>query len=380
MKNKIMIVFGTRPEAIKICPLILELKKDSNFDVLVCSTGQHKEMLYQVLDIFNVKPNYELDLMNKCNSLSTLTSKIITGIDDIIKKENPQMLLIQGDTTTSLASSISGFYNKLKIIHLEAGLRTFNKYSPFPEEINRKIISSYSDFNLAPTSLNEKNLINENISKNTIFITGNTVIDSLFYVCKKIQNNKEFRDSVVKSLSKKINLNNIKKNYIIVTCHRRENHGDGLKKISNALKKISINNPEYSIIFPVHLNPKIKNYVKDYLGSTNNIFLTEPLDYVEFIYLMKECKFLISDSGGIQEEAPSLGKPVLVTRDYTERQEAISAGTVILCGTNETKIFDLANTLINDKDEYERISQIKNPYGNGKSSQFILNILKDKVI
>lgn len=375
--KKILVVLGTRPEAIKLSPVINNLKNDLFFDVITCSTGQHKEMLNQVLEIFDIEPDYNLELMSKSDSLTSLTSNILIHFDSVILKEKPDYIMVQGDTSTAMAASLAGFIRKIEIIHLEAGLRTNNKYSPFPEEVNRRIISTYSEINLAPTQLSYDNLIKENINSKKIFITGNTVIDSLFFICKKLDDNESFELKMKKSLSKFLDPKLLETKYILVTCHRRENHGDGLKNICKALMRISDANKDYNLIFPVHLNPEIRNYVNKYLGTKNNIYLCPPLDYVHFIILMRNCRFIISDSGGIQEEAPSLGKPVIVTRDFTERQEAIEAGTVVLVGSDENKIYNFSNKLITNDDEYERISKINNPYGNGDSSEKINDILKN---
>ncbi len=376
-----MVVLGTRPEAIKLCPLINELLLDGKFDIITCSTGQHKEMLSQVLDLFGVKSDYDLDVMSKCKSLNSLTSLILKELEPIIDIEKPNAILVQGDTTSALCGGLSAFYNKIQVIHLEAGLRTNDIYSPFPEEVNRKIISTFTSIHLCPTSLNKENLIAEGVDEDKIFITGNTVIDSLFYISKKLRENEELRTKTLNSLHKKLNNCNLQKDIVLVTSHRRENLGKGIDNICQSLIEISSKLPNVNIIFPIHLNPKIQNLVRSKLDSVTNIYLCNPLDYIEFNYLMSISKLVISDSGGIQEEAPSLGKPVLVTREETERQEAVEAGTVRLVGTSIEKIVKETLLLFKNKDEYDRMSAIKNPYGIGNSviliKQILINNLKD---
>jgi UDP-N-acetylglucosamine 2-epimerase (non-hydrolysing) len=377
MKN-ILIIFGTRPEAIKMSPLIKTLKKDDEFKVITCTSGQHKELVYQVLDLFEIIPDYDFELMSKTKSLSLseISSKIMDKLNGVIATEKPDAIIVQGDTTTAMISSLCGFYHKIPIIHLEAGLRTNNIYSPFPEEVNRKIISTYSQINLCPTERNKLNLISEGIKDNTIYVTGNTVIDSLLLISEKLEKNSTLISRTKKTLSEKLDLSFLSNDYILVTCHRRENHGEGLYSICKAIKEISLKYPGLSIVFPVHPNPNIKNFVHKNLSNLDNIIICDPFDYVEFIFLLKYCKLIISDSGGIQEEAPTLGKPVLVTRNETERQEAVESGTVLLVGSDTSKIIKNTSKLLDDPLTYKKMASINNPYGNGNASKLISGILK----
>ena len=369
--KKILFVLGTRPEAIKVAPLIKEFKNNKNFNVCVVSTGQHKEMLNQVIDFFNIQVDYELNLMTPNQSLNQLSGKILDSLKSVLDKEKPDYVFVHGDTTTTAFASIASFYNQIKICHIEAGLRTFNKYSPFPEEINRQVTSRISEYHFAPTEKSKFNLLKENIDSNSILVTGNTVIDALLQSIDKIKKNK---NSTINYLEKKIdNCNEI----ILVTGHRRENHGLGFENICKALKKISIIKPNVKIIYPVHLNPKVKDPVNKYLGNLENILLIEPLDYQSFIWLMDRSKIIITDSGGVQEEAPSLGKPVLVLRDITERPEAVDAGTVILVGTDENLIIKETIDLLENKERFEKMSKLHNPYGDGKASERIVKFLKE---
>ena len=372
MKKKILFILGTRPEAIKLAPLISHLKSNnSNFDTFVCSTGQHKEMLDQVVDFFNIKIDYDLGLMTKNQTLSQLSSKILSSLDEIIKKVKPDYIFVHGDTTTSTFSAISAFYHQITVCHVEAGLRTYNKYSPFPEEMNRSITGRIADYHFAPTIQAKKNLINENIHEDKILITGNTVIDALLYAVKKLEN---YSNNEIDYLNETIN---DRKKLILVTGHRRENFGAGFENICNALLKISeIENVE--IVYPVHLNPNVKKTVNHLLSGKSNIHLINPLNYPAFVWLMDKSHIILTDSGGIQEEAPSLGKPVLVMRDTTERPEGVECGTAILVGTNQEKIINQTKMLLNDKNLYNSISKAINPYGDGKSSKKIINYIRDK--
>lgn len=377
IRKKVLVVFGTRPEAIKLYPVIDAFNKSPNFDLVVCSTGQHKEMLEHVLNLFEIDPDYNLNLMDRCDSLESLSAQILIEIKNILHNERPNYIIVQGDTTTAMCSSLAAFYSQIPVVHLEAGLRTFDNSSPFPEEVNRKIIATYADIHLAPTKINKLNLINEGINKDKIFITGNTVIDTLFIVNDKLKSNKYFKNKVFQSLKNKINLNFLEKNFIIVTCHRRENHGANLKQIIEALINISRMHKDYNIIFPVHLNPNIYDNVTKSLSNIDNIKLCSPLNYVEFVYLLDKCKLIISDSGGIQEEAPSLGKPVIVIREFTERVEAIDAGTVILAGVETDSIIHEVNTLLTDDTIYNSMSNKVNPYGNGTASEEIIKLFNN---
>jgi UDP-N-acetylglucosamine 2-epimerase (non-hydrolysing) len=369
---KNLIVFGTRPEAIKMAPLVKEFLKDTNsFDTRVCVTAQHREMLDQVLDFFEITPDYDLDLMKPNQNLYTLTSDIIMGLKPILEEFQPDYVYVHGDTTTTMATSIAAFYSGAKVCHVEAGLRTHNKYSPFPEEINRQITGRIADIHFAPTITSKSNLLLENISESSILITGNTVIDALLQssdTVSKIQNDE------IDSLKATVNFN---KKIILVTGHRRENHGEGFINICAALREIAISNPDVQIIYPVHLNPNVKEPVYSILANVSNIQLIDPLSYPAFVWLMNKAYIIITDSGGVQEEAPSLGKPVLVMRDTTERPEAVDAGTVILVGTDKDKIIKECLKLLNDKEKYEQMSALHNPYGDGKACERIVNFIKE---
>ncbi len=370
-KTKILIIFGTRPEAIKMAPLVKQFQKYTEiFETKVCVTAQHREMLDQVLDFFEIIPDYDLNLMKKNQNLHELTSVIINSLKPILDEFNPDYAFVHGDTTTSMSASIASFYSGSKVCHVEAGLRTNNKYSPFPEEINRQLTGRICDYHFAPTEKSKLNLINENISKNSVIVTGNTVIDALLNSIEKV--NKKPSKLII-SLSKKI----LNSKVILVTGHRRENHGSGIESICYALKKLAERNKNIFIVYPVHLNPKIKNPVEKILSNINNIILLEPLAYQDFIWLMNRSTIIITDSGGIQEEAPSLGKPVLVMRETTERPEAVEAGTVLLVGTDENLIFNKTSELLNDKKKFDKMSTLHNPYGDGNASKRIVNFIKN---
>ena len=369
-KKKLLFVFGTRPEAIKIAPVIVEFLREKDlFDVVICSTGQHKEMLYQVVDFFDIKLDYNLNLMTKNQSLNLLSSKIMTSIKKVLDKEKPDYVFVHGDTTTTAFTSIAAFYNQIKICHIEAGLRTFNKYSPFPEEINRSITGKLADFHFAPTEKARKNLISEKIGKDSIYVTGNTVIDALLY-SKKIIN--RYKNQEIDQLKKKISKD---KKIILITGHRRENFGEGFENICNALIEIS-KNDNIQIIYPVHLNPNVKNIVNKMLSDIDNIHLIKPLDYPAFVWLMNKSYLILTDSGGVQEEAPSLGIPVLVMRNTTERPEGIEQGTAILVGTEKKKIISTTKKLLENKEFYKKFSLNTNPYGDGKAAKKIVAFLK----
>jgi UDP-N-acetylglucosamine 2-epimerase (non-hydrolysing) len=366
--KKIMLTFGTRPEAIKLCPLVKELKKqDDKFETIVCVTAQHREMLDQVLDVFGVTPDYDLNIMKDNQTLFDITCRCLTELGAVIKKENPDIVLVQGDTTTTFATSLAAYYHKVKIGHVEAGLRTGNKYSPFPEEINRKITSVIADIHFAPTQKSKNNLLSEGVREEDIVITGNTVIDALLWVRRKIQNErKEYKELGTIDFTRKI---------VLVTGHRRENFGQDLINICEALKKIAAKYEDIEIVYPVHLNPNVSKPVYDLLSGIDNINLLKPLDYEPFVYLMDKSHLIISDSGGIQEEAPSLGKPVLVTRNTTERPEAVETGAVKLVGTDRNKIIQETEKLLNDIQYYRRMALVQNPYGDGRACERIINSL-----
>ena len=368
--TKILFVFGTRPEAIKVAPLIKEFKKNKKyFDVCVVSTGQHKEMLDQVVDFFNIQIDYELELMTPNQSLNQLSGKILNSLKDVFDKEKPDYVFVHGDTTTTAFASIASFYNQIKICHIEAGLRTFNKYSPFPEEINRSITGRLADLHSAPTEQSSENLQMENINKDSIIITGNTVIDALLY---GIELTKKYDDKQINELKKIIS--NEKKT-ILITGHRRENLGRGFENICDAILELS-RDSNINIIYPVHLNPNVKDIVYRRLSGINNIHLIDPLNYPAFIWLMSKSYIILTDSGGVQEEAPSLGVPVLVMRNNTERPEGVKAKTALLVGTNKDKIVSNVNNLIYNESEYMKISLKNNPYGNGTASKKIVEYIK----
>ena len=368
--KKILLIFGTRPEAIKMAPLIKEFQKHSDaFKTKVCVTAQHREMLDQVLDFFEIKPDYDLDLMKPGQNLYSLTATIIESLKPILEEFTPDYVFVHGDTTTTMAGSIASFYSGAKVCHVEAGLRTNNKLSPFPEEINRQITGRICDYHFAPTKTSKNNLLKENISEDTILVTGNTVIDALLNSVEKVNDNPS---AFIQDLSKQIG----NKEVVLVTGHRRENHGDGFERICNALKTIALDNVNRLVIYPVHLNPKVQEPVKRILSGLSNVILIDPLPYQGFIWLMKRSKIIITDSGGVQEEAPSLGKPVLVLRDTTERPEAAEAGTVLLVGTNENLIVSEALDLLNNKDNFDKMSKLHNPFGDGLASTRIVDFIK----
>lgn len=363
---KNLIIFGTRPEAIKMAPLVKEFKKQLMFDTRVCVTAQHREMLDQVLDFFEIIPDYDLDLMKPNQNLYSLTSDIILGLKPILEDFKPDYVYVHGDTTTTMASSIAAFYAGAKVCHVEAGLRTQNKLSPFPEEINRQVTGRIADYHFAPTTQSRKNLILENVSEKNIIITGNTVIDALLESSAKVN---EIENAEIENLKKIVNT---AKKLILVTGHRRENHGQGFIDICEALKEIATTNKDVQIIYPVHLNPNVKEPVHKILGDTKTINLINPLSYPAFVWLMNKSYLIITDSGGVQEEAPSIGKPVLVMRETTERPEAVDAGTVILVGTNKDLIIKECNDLLNNQNIYKQMSALHNPYGDGKACQRIV--------
>jgi UDP-N-acetylglucosamine 2-epimerase (non-hydrolysing) len=370
--KKNLIVFGTRPEAIKMAPLVKEFLKDKDcFDTRVCVTAQHREMLDQVLDFFEIKPDYDLDLMKPNQNLYSLTSDIILGLKPILEEFQPDFVYVHGDTTTTMGTSIAAFYSGAKVCHVEAGLRTHNKYAPFPEEMNRQVTGRIADIHFAPTITSKENLVLENISESSILITGNTVIDALLQSSDKVNS---IQNEEIESLKHTVDFT---KKIILVTGHRRENHGDGFINICAALQEIAVANPDVQIIYPVHLNPNVKGPVYGILGNTSNIKLINPLAYPAFVWLMNQSSLIITDSGGVQEEAPSLGKPVLVMRDTTERPEAVEAGTVILVGTNKEKIVSECLSLLNDSNRYQNMSALHNPYGDGKACERIVQHIKE---
>jgi len=382
MKKKILIVFGTRPEAIKMAPLVKAFKnRVDKFDLKVCVTAQHREMLDQVLDLFEIEPAYDLDIMKPGQDLYDVTSNVLLGMKSVLSDFKPDIVFVHGDTTTTSATSLAAFYQQIKVAHVEAGLRTGDMYSPWPEEANRQITGILANYHFAPTTTSESNLLKENKEANNILVTGNTVIDALYLALDKIKNNSELKNVIVKNIEDEINDSNFSvdsSKFILVTGHRRENHGQGFINICMALKEIALKNPDLSIVYPVHLNPKVQKPVMELLGDISNIYLIAPMQYEAFIYLMDKSYFIITDSGGVQEEAPSLGKPVLVMRDTTERPEALEAGTVKLVGTDTAMIVKEAMTLLNDNSAYEKMSQAHNPYGDGKACEKIVEFFLDE--
>lgn len=373
--KKILLIFGTRPEAIKIAPLVKALEKEKNIESKVCVTAQHREMLDQVLAIFDIKPHFDLDLMKPNQDLYDITANTLLGVRGVLKIFKPHLVLVHGDTTTTSAASLAAFYEKVKIGHVEAGLRTGDLNSPWPEEANRQITGVLADYHFAPTDTSKKNLLQENKNEKNILVTGNTVIDALFLALKKIENDHQLKNKILKNLSSKYKINQGKK-IVLVTGHRRENFGQGFINISEALKLTADKHPEVDIVYPVHLNPNVQKPVHELLSQTPNIHLIEPLQYQSFIYLMNQSYLIITDSGGVQEEAPSLGKPVLVMRNTTERPEAIKAGTVKLVGTDKKKIVSEVDVLLKDHNEYEKMSKAHNPYGDGKACERIVQFIK----
>ena len=364
-------IFGTRPEAIKMAPLVNQFSADVRFETKICVTGQHREMLDQVLSFFDIKPDYDLSLMKPNQNLFNLTSEIILGLKPILESFNPNFVFVHGDTTTTLASSIASFYSGAKVCHIEAGLRTNNMLSPFPEEMNRQVTGRIASYHFTPTAKSEANLLLENVSKENILVTGNTVIDALIESSAKV---KKLDNKDVFELKKNINFNN---KIILVTGHRRENQGEGFINICAALKTIAKNNQDVEIIYPVHLNPNVLKPVEGLLRNIKNIHLVKPLQYPSFVWLMNKSYLILTDSGGVQEEAPSLGKPVLVMRETTERPEAVEAGTVILVGTNTEKIVKETQELLDNSNKYEIMSTLHNPYGDGKACERIIKFISN---
>ena len=364
---KNLIIFGTRPEAIKMAPLVKEFKKNNEFfNTKVCVTAQHREMLDQVLSFFEIMPDFDLDLMKPNQNLFSLTSDIILGLKDVLEEFKPDYVYVHGDTTTTMAASIASFYSGAKVCHVEAGLRTNNKLSPFPEEINRQITGRISDIHFAPTITSKNNLLNENIFEKDILVTGNTVIDALLDSKERVMT---INDEEIEFLKQEIDTS---KRIILVTGHRRENHGQGFVNICEAIKKIALKYSDIQVVYPVHLNPNVKGPVNEILGNFENIKLIKPLSYPAFVWLMNKSYLILTDSGGVQEEAPSLGKPVLVMRDTTERPEAVEAGTVVLVGTDKNKIIKECEKILDDENLYKDRCSLHNPYGDGKACKRIV--------
>ena len=369
---RVLAVFGTRPEAIKMAPLVNALKKDSFFDARLCITGQHREMLDQVLGLFKIQPDFDLNIMQRQQGLSTVTTKVLLGVEEVLEKWRPDMVLVHGDTTTTFSASLAAFYLQIPVAHIEAGLRTGNIAAPWPEEANRKLTANLATLHFAPTTIASDNLIKEGVPEKGIFVTGNTVIDALFDMTSNIKNN----DSLEQKLKEQLPKFNTNNRILLVTGHRRESFGQGFENICHALKRLINKYEDIEVVYPVHMNPSVSEPVRKLLGGLDRVHLIEPLDYLPFVYLMKQAYFILTDSGGIQEEAPSLGKPVLVMRDTTERPEAINAGTVRLVGSNEDSIVGEASLLLDSKQEYMKMSLAHNPYGDGKASGRIIKFLK----
>jgi len=381
--RKVMLVFGTRPEAIKMAPLVKEFQRhQQEFQVIVCVTGQHREMLDQVLRIFEIIPDYDLDIMKKEQDLYDVTARVLLGMRDVLKEVQPDMVLVHGDTTTSTAAALSAFYQQIPVGHVEAGLRTYDIYSPWPEEMNRQITGRIATYNFAPTQLSKENLLREAVKEESIMITGNTVIDALYWVVNKIKNNQELSAELEISLKNVgYDVNRLKngKKMVLITGHRRENFGDGFVNICMSIKKLAIKYPNVDFVYPMHLNPNVRKPIFETFGKDlsglGNMFFIEPLEYLSFVYLMEKSTIVLTDSGGIQEEAPGLGKPVLVMRDTTERPEALEAGTVKLVGTNCKKIINEVSALLDNEIYYNKMSQAVNPYGDGLACSRIVAAL-----
>ena len=382
--KKVMLVFGTRPEAIKMAPLAIKLKEnDADFETIVCVTGQHREMLDQVLNIFQIVPDYDLNIMKQGQDLYDVTSRVLLGMREVLQKERPDIILVHGDTTTSTAAALAAFYQLIPVGHVEAGLRTHDIYSPWPEEMNRQLTVRIATYHFSPTTLSRQNLLDEGIDDRKITVTGNTVIDALHWVVNKISNNDGLQNEIRQSLQE--NGYDVRRladgqRMVLITGHRRENFGQGFQHICKAIQTLSQKYPDVDFIYPMHLNPNVRHPIHEVFGKNlsnlGNIFFIEPLEYIEFVYLMARSTIVLTDSGGIQEEAPSLGKPVLVMRDTTERPEAVTAGTVKLVGTDYDAIVDGVSTLLNDAEAYSQMSQAVNPYGDGKACQRIIEKLK----
>ena len=388
MKKRVMLVFGTRPEAIKMAPLVKCLQqRDNEFEPIVCVTGQHREMLDQVLRIFEIKPDYDLNIMKVGQDLYDVTTRVLLGMRDVLSQIKPDIVLVHGDTTTSTASALAAFYQQIPVGHVEAGLRTHNIYSPWPEEMNRQITGRIATLDFAPTPLSRQNLLDEGVGEEHIFVTGNTVIDALHIVVNKIKNNSELNDTLSSNLARQgydVRRLTDGRRLVLITGHRRENFGSGFLNICNAIKRLSEKYPEVDFVYPMHLNPNVRKPIHKIFGENlenlGNLFFIEPLEYLDFVFLMEKSTIVLTDSGGIQEEAPGLGKPVLVMRDTTERPEALDAGTVKLVGTDYNKIVDNVSLLLDDEAEYNIMSCANNPYGDGKACPRIADaLLKQKL-
>ena len=376
IRAKILIVFGTRPEAIKMAPLVGFLKGDDRFDVAVCVSGQHREMLHQVLDLFEIFPEYDLDIMTQSQDLTDVTCKVLNGLRTVLQEFQPEYVLVHGDTATTISATLASYYQQIKVGHVEAGLRTGNLYSPWPEEGNRKITSAITDLHFAPTEISKQNLIDENIPDRKIIVTGNTVIDALLEILEKLEKNDKLREA----LESQFKFLDNSKQLVLVTGHRRESFSGGFERICEAISQVANKHPNVQFVYPMHLNPNVRGPVNRLLSNHKNVYLIEPLDYLPFVYLMGKSYILLTDSGGIQEEAPSLGKPVLVIRETTERPEAIDAGTVKLVGTDVVTIVDELTELLTIPDSYNKMSFAHNPYGDGKACSRIADALANQTV
>ena len=378
--KKIMLIFGTRPEAIKMAPLVKEFQKyPETFKTIVCVTGQHRQMLDQVLGLFEITPDYDLDIMKQGQDLYDVTARVLIGLRDVLKEAQPDVVLVHGDTTTSTASALAAFYQQIPVGHVEAGLRTHNIYSPWPEEMNRQITSRIAAYNFSPTPLSKANLLREAVDEKSIIVTGNTVIDALYWVVNKIKEDASLNEELKKVLAASgYDVERLAggKKLVLITGHRRENFGDGFINMCTAIKDLTVKYPDVDFVYPMHLNPNVRKPIHEVFGEDlsnfDNMFFIEPLEYLSFVYLMEKSNVVLTDSGGIQEEAPSLGKPVLVMRDTTERPEALEAGTVKLVGTNYDKIVGEVSALLNDQEYYDTMSKAVNPYGDGKGCSRIV--------
>lgn len=378
-----MLVFGTRPEAIKMAPLVKEFQKNSSdYQTIVCVTGQHREMLDQVLHLFDICPDYDLNIMKQGQDLYDVTARVLVGMRDVLKEAEPDIVLVHGDTTTSTTTALAAFYQQIPVGHIEAGLRTHNVYSPWPEEMNRQITGRIATFHFAPTPLSRQNLINEGVDDKAIIVTGNTVIDALYMVVEKMKKDKQLDielNSILKSAGYDVKRLSDNKKLVLITGHRRENFGDGFISMCQAIKALIKKYPDVDFVYPMHLNPNVRKPIHEVFGvdlsSLDNMFFIEPLEYLSFVYLMEKSTIVLTDSGGIQEEAPGLGKPVLVMRDTTERPEALEAGTVKLVGTDYGRILNEVSVLLDDSEYYEKMSKAVNPYGDGKACMRILSLL-----
>ena len=372
MPHKVLFIFGTRPEAIKMAPLIKEVEKSAGLQARVCVTAQHRQMLDQVLRIFNIEPDYDLNIMTSNQSLFDITSRVVSGLQKILANEKPALVVVQGDTTTTFAGALAAYYTRTSVAHVEAGLRTGNKFAPFPEEINRRLTSVITDIHLPPTEWARDNLLKEGVDPSTVYVTGNTVIDALFYVVDGLRKSNPHFERLFDGID-------FNKRMVLITGHRRENFGEGFINICEAIRELAQNKPDVEFVYPVHFNPNVRGPVNKILNGITNVHIIEPLDYEPFVYAMDRSHIILTDSGGVQEEAPSLGKPVLVMRDTTERPEALKAGTVRLVGTDRKKIVGGVTKLLDDAGEYSSMSRAHNPYGDGKASQRIVRIFEENL-